>query len=178
MQKETIITDEIISSKIYIVRGQKVMLDQDLAELYQVETKHLKRQVRRNIERFPGEDFMFELSPEEFQISRSQIGTLKQGQNFKYAPMAFTELGISMLSSVLNSPAAIQVNMRIFVHVRQILTDTTEIRLEIQKIRNELFNHGKNMEIVFAYLDELSNKIESQQSVVNYRKRIGFKPDE
>lgn len=89
------------------------MLDQDLAELYQVETKHLKRQVRRNTERFPGEDFMFELSPEEYQISRSQIGTLKQGQNFKYAPMAFTELGISMLSSVLNSPTAIQVNIRI-----------------------------------------------------------------
>lgn len=181
MQKEAIITDEIISSKIYIVRGQKVMLDQDLAELYQVETKHLKRQVRRNIERFPGEDFMFELSPEEYQISRSQIGTMKQGQNVKYAPMAFTELGISMLSSVLNSPAAIQVNiriMRIFVHVRQILTDTTEIRLEIEKIRSELFNHGKNMEIIFAYLDELSNKIEFQQPAVNNRKRIGYKPDE
>jgi hypothetical protein len=104
---------------------------------------------------------MLELSPKEFQISRSQIGTLKQRHNFKYAPMAFTEMGISMLSSVLNSPTAIQVNiriMRIFVHVRQILTDTTEIRLEIEKIINELFNQGKNMEIVFAYLDELSKK--------------------
>ena len=120
----------------------------DLAELYEVETKQLKRQVRRNIERFPGEDFMFELTNEEYKVLRSQFGTLKQGQHFKYAPMAFTELGISMLSSVLNSPAAIQVNiqiMRIFVHVRQILADNTEIRLEIEKIRNELLNHGKNM---------------------------------
>jgi len=80
------------------------MLDSDLAKLYQVETKQLKRQVRRNIERFPGKDFMFELTPEEYiLISRSQNGTLKQGYNIKYAPMAFTELGISMLSSVLNS---------------------------------------------------------------------------
>ena len=157
------------------------MMDYDLAELYDVETKQLKRQVRRNNERFPGDDFMFELAPDEYNILRSQFGTLKQGQHFKYAPMAFTELGISMLSSVLNSPTAIQVNiriMRIFVQVRQALADTTEIRLEIERIRNELFNQGKNLEVVFAYLDELSNKIERQQPLFNDRKRIGYKPDE
>jgi hypothetical protein len=181
MEKLTMIPNEVISSKIYLIRNQKVLLDYDLAELYEVETKQLKRQVRRNIERFPGEDFMFELTNEEYKVLRSQFGTLKQGQHFKYAPMAFTELGISMLSSVLNSPAAIQVNiqiMRIFVHVRQILADNTEIRLEIEKIRNELLNHGKNMEIVFAYLDELSNKIDQPQPLNQNRRRIGFKPDD
>jgi len=93
------------------------MLDSDLAVPYQVETKQLKRQVRRNIETFPGEDFMFELTPDEYAlISRSQNGTMKQGYNIKYAPMVFTELGISMLSSVLNSASAIQVNIRILTH--------------------------------------------------------------
>ncbi|QQL51197.1 ORF6N domain-containing protein [Mucilaginibacter ginkgonis] len=179
MKNDFIIPDDIISSKIFYIRKQKVMLDFDLAELYKVETKQLKRQVRRNLERFPGEDFMFELTPEEYNISRSQFGTLKQGQNIKYAPMAFTELGISMLSSVLNSSDAIQINiriMRIFVNVRQLLSDTTEIRLEIEKIRNELFNQGKNMEIVFAYLDELSSKIADHSTLEVNRKRIGFKP--
>lgn len=95
-----------------------------------------------------------------------------------YLPMTFAELVIWMRSSVLNSPAANQVNrrsMRIFVHIRQILADTTEVRLEIEKIKNELSNQGKNMEIVFAYLDELSHKI-NFQNPVNNGKRIGFKP--
>jgi hypothetical protein len=95
--------DETIISKIYMIRGQKVMLDDDLAELYGVETKQLKRQVRRNRERFP-EDFMFELTVEEYQSLRSQIGTLKRGEHTKYMPFAFTEQGVSMLSGVLNSP--------------------------------------------------------------------------
>ncbi|WP_238381780.1 ORF6N domain-containing protein [Mucilaginibacter pedocola] len=157
------------------------MLDYDLGELYEVETKHLKRQVRRNIERFADEDFMFELTPDEYKTLRSHFGTLKQGQHFKYAPMAFTELGISMLSSVLNSTAAIQVNrriMRIFVNIRKALADTIEIRLEIEKIKNEIFNQGKNMEILFSYLDELSTKLEKQQPPAEKRKRIGYKPDE
>src|SRR5690606_30581040 len=139
---ELIVSDEIVISKIYYIREQKVMLDSDLAELYEVETKQLKRQVRRNLDRFP-DDFMFELQPEEYQISRSQNGTLKQGGNIKYAPMAFTEQGIAMLSSVLNSKRAIQVNIqiiRIFTRVRQLLTDNTEIRLEVEKIKNRLEN--------------------------------------
>ena len=86
------IPDEIIMNQIYYIRGQKVMLDFDLAKLYEVETKQLKRQVRRNIERFP-EDFMFELTSEEYSFSRSQNGTLKQGENIKYSPMVFTEQG-------------------------------------------------------------------------------------
>lgn len=158
------------------------MLDSDLAKLYQVETKQLKRQVRRNIERFPGEDFMFELTPEEYAlISRSQNGTLKQGYNIKYAPMAFTELGISMLSSVLNSASAIQVNiriMRIFIRLRQMLMDTTELKLEIERIKTKLENQDKNIEVVFSYLDELSQRFEHSESAKQARKRIGYKPDE
>lgn len=153
------------------------MLDSDLATLYQVETKQLKRQVRRNIERFPGEDFMFELTPDEYSlISRSQNGTMKQGYNIKYAPMVFTELGISMLSSVLNSASAIQVNiriMRIFIRLRQILIDNTELKLEIERIRTKLESQDKNIDLLFGYLDELIEK----KSQPMDRKRIGYMPD-
>jgi len=100
------VPDEIIMNQIYYIRDRKVMLDNDLAKLYEVETKQLKRQVKRNIERFP-EDFMFELTPEEYHFSRRQNGTLKQGTNIKHAPMVFTEQGVAMLSSVLNIKRAI-----------------------------------------------------------------------
>jgi hypothetical protein len=100
---------EKITSKIYLIRGQKVMLDRDLAELYDVETKRLKEQVRRNIERFP-DDFMFELSKSELENLRSQFATSSWGGT-RYAPMAFTEYGVLMLSSVLKSDSAIQVNI-------------------------------------------------------------------
>ena len=115
---------ELIQQKIYVIRGQRVMLDFDLAAAYGVETAQLKRQVRRNIERFEGDDFMFEVTADE--LSRCQIGTLnmKRGQNIKYLPFAFTELGVAMLSSVLRSSTAIKVNrgiMRAFVAMRQAL---------------------------------------------------------
>ena len=113
---------QIIQNKIYEIRGQKVMLDFDLAALYGVETGQLKRSVRRNIERFEGEDFMFEVTREE--LSRCQIGILNEGRggNIKYLPFAFTELGVAMLSSVLHSTTAIDINrniMRAFVSIRQ-----------------------------------------------------------
>lgn len=171
-----IIPDEIIMNQIYYIRGQKVMLDTDLAALYEVETKQLKRQVRRNIERFP-EDFMFELAPEEYHSLRSQNGTLKRGEHAKYLPMAFTEQGVSMLSSVLNSNRAIKVNIqiiRIFTRIRQMFVDNTELRLEIEKIKTKLDNQDKNMEIVFRYLDELLEKNNDPKP----RKRIGFKSDD
>jgi cell division protein FtsL len=170
-----IIPDEIIMNQIYYIRGQKVMLDFDLAKLYEVETKQLKRQVRRNLDRFPG-DFMFELSQDEYQILRSQIGTLKQGEHTKYLPMVFPEQGVAMLSSVLNSSRAIKVNIqiiRIFTRIRQVLMDNTELRLEIEKIKSKLDNQDKNMEIVFRYLDELIDKKDNPPP----RKTIGFKPD-
>lgn len=106
------LTEEAIISKIYWFRGRKIMLDYDLSEMYAVDTKQLKRQVRRNTDRFP-DDFMFELTFQEYDSLRSQIGTLKRGEHSKYAPMAFTEQGVAMLSSVLNSPTAIKVNIEI-----------------------------------------------------------------
>lgn len=172
-----LVPDEIIMNQIYYIRGHKVMLDADLATLYEVETKQLKRQVKRNIDRFP-EDFMFKLTSEEYIVSRSQNGTLKQGSNIKYAPMVFTEQGVAMLSSVLNSKRAIKVNIqiiRIFTRIRQMFVDNTEIRLEIEKIKNKLDNQDKNMEIVFRYLDEL---LEKQEQPNPPRKRIGFKTDD
>ena len=134
-KKETLIMvpDELIMSKIYFIRGQKVMLDRDLADLYQVETKRLKEQVRRNIERFP-KHFMFELSKEEAEVSRSQFATLKRGENIKYLPYAFTEHGVLMLSNVLKSKRAIAVSIRIidvFVQLREAFLDNTELRLAI-----------------------------------------------
>ena len=122
IDNEMIVSDDVVISKIYYVRNQKVMLDEDLAELYEVETKQLKRQVRRNSDRFP-EDFMFELTFKEYEGLRSQFGTLKgKGEHSKYVPMAFTEQGVAMLSSVLNSPRAIKVNIqiiRIFTRMRR-----------------------------------------------------------
>jgi cell division protein FtsL len=170
-----LIPDEIIMNKIYYIRNQKVMLDFDLAILYQVETKQLKRQVRRNQDRFP-DDFMFELSQDEYQVLRSQIGTLKQGEHTKYLPMVFTEQGVAMLSSVLNSGRAIKVNIqiiRIFTRIRQVLTDNTDLRLEVEKIKTKLDNQDKNMEIVFRYLDELIDKKNEHEG----RKMIGYKPE-
>ncbi len=172
MNKEVVIPDEIISSKIYLIRDQKVMLDKDLAELYAVETKQLKRQVRRNMERFP-EDFMFELNQKEFDNLRSQIGTSNWG-GARYVPMAFTEQGVAMLSSVLNSPTAIKVSIqivRVFTKIREMLTDTLSLKLEIEEIKKKLTNHSKNIELVFNYLDELIDKKESAES----RKKIGYK---
>lgn len=169
----TTLPDEVLMNKIYIIRNQKVMLDSDLAELYGVETKQLKRQVNRNIERFPA-DFMFELTKQEAEVSRCQFGTLKQGENIKYLPYVFTEHGVLMLSSVLNSPKAIQVNiqiMRIFTRIRQSLTDNTELRLIIEEIRKKTDNNTKNIELVFQYFDELLDKKEK----VEPRTQIGYK---
>jgi hypothetical protein len=126
-----------------------------------------------NIERFP-EDFMFELTLEEYESLRSQFGTLKQGAHSKYLPIVFTEQGVAMLSSVLNSKQAINVNiqiMRIFTKVRQMLTDNLSVKLEIEVIKTKLASQDKNIELVFNYLDELIEKQENPQP----RKQIGFK---
>jgi hypothetical protein len=164
--------EEKIVNKIYLIRNKKVMIDRDLAELYGVETRVLKQQVRRNSTRFP-EDFMFELSKDEFEILRSQIVTSSWG-GARYLPMAFTEQGIAMLSSVLNSDQAIQVNiqiMRIFTKVREMLADTMSLRLEIEEIKKKLSNHDKNIELVFSYLDELISQKENRTE----RRKIGYR---
>ena len=171
MSKDITIPDETITSKIYLIREQKVMLDSDLAELYQVQTKLLKRQVRRNIERFP-EDFMFELTKEESDNLRSQFGTSRWGGS-RYIPMVFTEQGVAMLSSVLNSSRAIAVNIRIirvFTKIREMLTDNLNIKLEIEEIKKNLSNQNKNIELVFQYLDELIEKKEKPITKIGYKK--------
>ena len=169
---DIIIPNEIIENKIYLIRGQKVMIDIHLATLYGVETKQLKRQVRRNMERFP-EDFMFELTDIEYEILRSQFGTSSWGGN-RYLPLVFTEQGIAMLSSVLNSPLAIKVNIqiiRVFSKIRETLSDGLNMKLDIEEIKKKLTNHDQNIELVFSYLDEL---MEKQDNKVE-RNKIGYK---
>ncbi|WP_166921590.1 ORF6N domain-containing protein [Flavobacterium poyangense] len=172
MNDELKFTEEFIRSKILLIRNQKVMLDSDLALLYGVETKQLKRQVRRNIDRFP-EDFMFELTEIENEILRSHFGTSSWGGN-RYVPLAFTEQGVAMLSSVLSSATAIKVNIqiiRVFTKIRQVIADTLDIKLEIEEIRKKVSNHDKNIELVFSYLEELMDKQENKVE----RTKIGYK---
>lgn len=173
MSQSLSIPDEVIMHKIYYVRGHKVMLDKDLAEMYGVETRVLKQAVKRNIKRFP-ERYMFELTEAEAVASRSQNATLKRGENIKYLPYAFTEHGVMMLSNVLKSKSAIEVSMRIidvFIMLRETLSSNTELRLEIEEIKKKLNNYGKNIELVFQYLDELLEKKENPEP----RKAIGYK---
>ena len=172
----SIIPDEIISNKIYLIRNQKVMIDRDLAELYQVETRVLKQSVKRNINRFP-EDFMFELNKNEFENWRSQFVTSNADKmGLRYAPMVFTEQGVAMLSSVLNSERAIAVNIkiiRIFTKMRELLQDNLSVRLEIEEIKKKLSNHSKNIELVFNYLDELIDKKQqpTPRPTIGYKKK-------
>ncbi|MEN2486458.1 ORF6N domain-containing protein [Flavobacterium sp. B11] len=174
MEEQSLLSEETISNKIYFIRGQKVMLDRDLAILYGIETKVLKQSVKRNLSRFP-EDFMFELDKSEFENWRSQFVTSNSDKiGLRYAPMAFTEHGVMMLSSILKSDKAIQTNiqiMRIFTKVRQMLLDTTEIKVDILQIQKKLENHDKNIELVFSYLDELTEKKENESE----RVKIGYK---
>ena len=168
----TTIPMERITSKIYLIRGQKVMLDRSLAELYGVKTKVLKQAVKRNIGRFP-KDFMFELTKLEFDNLRSQIVTSSWGGT-RYSPMVFTEQGVAMLSSVLNSERAISVNIRIiriFTKMREIFFDNQRIKLEIQEIKKNLIDQNKNIELVFEYLDQLIEKKKNKKP----RIKIGYK---
>ena len=162
---------QLIQSKIYEIRGQKVLLDFDLAAMYGVETKRLKEAVRRNIDRFEGDDFMFELSREEMEIiSRTQIATLNKGRgsNLKYAPYAFTELGVAMLSSVLNSKTAIEINrniMRAFVAMRRMITsspieEVAELRAEVKELK-------AYMEEVFADYNDINEDTRMQLELIH-----------
>jgi hypothetical protein len=149
---------DVISRKIYFVRGKKILLDQDLAILYGVATKNLNKAVRRNLERFP-EDFMFQLSRKEAEFLRFQIGTLKRGAHRKYLPLVFTEQGVAMLSSVLKSKKAARVNvaiMRAFVRLREMLLSNEELLRKMQNLEQTLTKHDKRFkkhgqEIRFAF---------------------------
>jgi len=174
MSKDITIPDETITSKIYLIREQKVMVDSDLAELYGVETKYLKRQVKRNTDRFP-EDFMFELTKEEFANWRSQFVTSNSSNKMglRYAPYVFTEQGVAMLSSVLNSSRAIAVNIRIirvFTKIRKMLFNNKDLLLRMEKIERKLSSQNKSIELVFQYLDELIEKKEKPVTKIGYKK--------
>lgn len=152
---------QIIQNKIYEIRGQKVMLDFDLAALYGVETGQLKRSVRRNIERFEGEDFMFEVTREE--LSRCQIGILNEGRggNIKYLPFAFTELGVAMLSSVLHSTTAIDINrniMRAFVSIRQYVLASDTKNQEIDELRQRIQELESQGSKAFAMINQIGEE--------------------
>lgn len=152
---------QVIQNKIYEIRGQRVMLDFDLAELYGIETKNLKKAVRRNLERFPS-DFMFELNNSEFNSLKNsmkfQNGTSRQG-GIAYAPFAFTEQGVAMLSSVLRSTTAIEINIRImraFVAVRQYLYANQQMSQEIENLKHRLKVLEQGSEDTLEAINELS----------------------
>ena len=157
---------ERITNKIYLIRGMKVMLDIDLAELYDVETKVLKQAVRRNIGRFP-EDFMFELSKEEFKNLRSQIVTSSWG-GLRYLPMVFSEQGVAMLSSVLRSERAIQVNiqiMRAFTQLRQMLSTHEELKQKIEAMEKK---YDQQFQIIFEAIKQLLETDEKPKKKIGY----------
>jgi hypothetical protein len=169
---------EKIQTKIYEIRGQKVMLDFDLAELYGVETKVLNQAVKRNIDRFP-EDFMIQITRDEYNSLRSQFVTLEAGRGkySKYLPFAFTEQGVSMLSSVLNSSKAIQINiqiMRAFVFVRQYALSHKDLTEKLIELENK---YDKQFKDVYDAINFLLKK-DIQETEQKQRKRIGYKNEE
>ncbi|MBI4745674.1 MAG: ORF6N domain-containing protein [Deltaproteobacteria bacterium] len=169
MTKASLIPTERIERSILLLRGQKVMLDSDLAELYGVGTKRLNEQVQRNIKRFPS-DFMFQMTEEEFYSLRSQFATLKKGRGAyrKYLPYVFTEQGVSMLSSVLKSEKAIEVNiliMRAFVKLREMIASNKELAKRLDELEK---NYDAQFKIVFDAIRQLMTPPEPK------KKKIGF----
>jgi hypothetical protein len=162
--------EEFIVDKIFKIRGQKVLIDSDLAALYGVETKALKRNVRRNIERFP-KDFLFELTKEETNILRSQYGTSSWGGS-RYLPMAFTEQGVAMLSGILRSPTAIQVNiqiMRVFVKMRELITRYEELLEKVEKLESNAMEQNGQIIKIYEIIKELI------EPTYKNRKPLGFR---
>jgi hypothetical protein len=169
--KINIIPQEVLISKIYFLREQRVMLDRDLAILYGVKSIRLREQVKRNISRFPNH-FMFQLTENEVEIMVSQNAIPSKQHLGGTLPYAFTEHGVLMLANVLKSERAIEVSIRIielFVKLREMLVTNVELKLEIERIKKKISNHDKNIEIVFRYFDELVDK------KTNDRKLIGYK---
>ena len=153
------VTEQLIIDRVHFIRGIKVMLDKDLADIYGVETLRLNEAVKRNVTRFPS-DFMFQLTPDEFKslISQNAISKNKGRGGTRKLPYAFTEQGLAMLSSVLKSETAIQVNIQIigvFTKMKQLLLDNKELFLKIEKIENKLTAHDKDLQIIFVILKKL-----------------------
>ena len=182
MKSLAIIPPEIIEQKIYLIRGVKVMLDSDLAKLYQVPTRVFNQAVKRSKNRFP-EDFMFQLTKDEIEnlrsqieisSSRSQFVILKRGQNIKYLPYAFTEQGVVMLSAVLKSKRAVETSIlvvRAFIKLREMLQSHKDILVEIEKIKREQKKHGEN---ISAIIDVINKFLIPPKETK--KEKIGFKP--
>jgi len=183
MKKKTI-SDDLVLSRIYTIRGLKVMLDRDLAEMYDVENRALKQAVRRNMERFP-EDFMFELTSEELEQWRAEHAADNRDiMGLRIAPFAFTEHGVLMLSSVLKSAKAIEVNIqiiRVFNRIREMWLTHKEFMLELEKIRGTLGHHGRDIRVIFGQLRRMREEEENRLLLAKIPKKrppVGFKKDE
>lgn len=170
--RKTLIPIVVIESKILLIRGKKVMLDKDLADLYRVKTERLTRQVRRNIDRFP-KDFMFQLTKEEFRHLICHFGRSSWGGTRKL-PFAFTEQGVAMLSSVLNSKRAIQVNiaiMRVFVRLKEIISTHKELAHKLNELERKIEKHDGEIRTIFEAIRQLMTPPEKP------KQRIGFRAD-
>jgi ORF6N domain len=171
LPNENLVPDEVVARKIYFLRGIKVMLDRDLAEMYGVETKRLKEQVRRNIERFPP-DFMFEMDKDEFENWRNQnASSNSEFMGLRHAPFAFSEHGVLMLSSVLNTPRAIAVNiriMRIFTKLKEIVLSNAEMLYRMERFERDLENQGKSIEALLEMLDQYLEKTNEPRRLIGF----------
>ena len=169
--KALMIPDELVMNKIYLIRGQKVMLDKDLAELYDIKPIRLREQVKRNLSRFP-ENFMFQLSEKEVSAMVSQNAIPSRKYLGGYLPYAFTEHGVLMLANVLRSERAIHVSIRIievFVKIRELLLSHKDILLQLEKIEKKLTGHDEDIQLIFQYLKKLLNPTQP------HRRKIGFR---
>ena len=170
MNEDAVLAIEQVESIILLVRGQKVILDRDLAQLYGVTTGNLNKAVKRNIDRFPN-DFMFQLTPEEYKSLRFQFGIFKKGRHAKYLPYAFTEQGVAMLSSVLRSKRAIEVNiaiMRAFVKLRETLATHKELSRKLSDLEQKLGDHDEQIQAIFEAIRQLMLPPDTK------KKKIGF----
>ena len=169
MSRNFIAKKGIIESKIYLIRGLKVMVDEDLAMLYQVSTKRLNEQVRRNLKRFP-KDFMFQLTRKEFANLRSHFATSSYGGR-RYLPNVFTEQGVAMLSSILNSERAIQVNiqiMRAFIRFKNIISANKQLSKKLEELEGKLNKHDLEIQSIFEAIRKLTNLTEGP------KRKVGF----
>lgn len=173
---QIMLPEATIISKIFLIRGKKIILDRDLANFYGIETRRLKEQVRRNSERFP-DDFMIEFTKEELENFRKQFGNSnKEIMGLRIPPFAFTEHGILMLASVLNTERAIQVNIqlvRIFNKMREMLQSNKELIVELEQLRDKINDHDNKFILIFDYLKQF-DKNRKQQLNQTSRKRIGY----
>ena len=178
MKKQSLLPDRVIINKIIVLRNQKVIVDRDLANLYGVETRVLNQAVKRNIKRFPY-DFMFQMTNEEMKTWKSQIVMSENDKmGLRKPPYVFTEQGVAMLSSVLNSDRAIMVNiqiMRVFTKLRALLESHTEIIRKLDSIEKKDIEQDEKILLIFEYLKQLE-QAKQEETILKERKRIGFKP--